>query len=77
MVGLKGFLSQVGKIILINVVLNTILIYTLMISKVFDMIHNKIERIFIEFFWNNEGNNNKINFINWNIVSKSKSEKGS
>lgn len=60
-------LSQVGRVILINSVLQSLPVYYFSCLKVLDKICTKLDSLINAFYWGHQPTERKIHFINWTL----------
>ena len=69
-------LSQVGRLTLINPILNSIPIYTFSIFKVPEAVCKKLDSLINVFWWGHDANRKKIHMTNWETITKPKTQGG-
>lgn len=69
-----NFLSQRGRLTLINSVLNSLPIFFLSFFKAHVSVWKEIERVHRDFFWGSLKNVRKISLVSWNQICKDKSK---
>ena len=69
-------LSRVGKEILIKVVAQSILTYTMSVFQLPMKLCDELDNLFTKFWWGQVSNERKIHWRNWDKLSTSKQEGG-
>ena len=69
-------LSRVGKEILIKVVAQSILTYTMSVFQLPMKLCDELDNLFTKFWWGQVSNERKIHWRNWDKLSTSKREGG-
>ncbi|WOK93800.1 ribonuclease H protein [Canna indica] len=71
-----SLLSQAGKIVMINSVLNSIPTYSLSVTWINSDISNEIESRIRHFLWSHSPNKRGMNLINWDTITLPKDRDG-